>query len=569
LAPVPFSSKLHRLGDTAQYQQFLQQRGYPFQVAQFLANIAEGTGALSGSTQTTQAPAPFFSDKRLKHDAEKVGEMHDGTPIYRFKYNGSNQTQIGLMAQDVEKRHPEAVGQSHGYKTVDYKAATDEAAHKADGGGIVPNWMGGAVREPGHFALGGLAATDLSAILAQQQKSFGPFSQSGLYGGSAGGNPYSGAGGQGAQGYVPAANLHVAKMPTPNAPSASTQPSTASQLYSGLSSLDSIAKDVTGKGLFQRAGEKAGIYDNRPAAPTGGQNQGAAAQPPAQQPDQKPQDLASVPVERAHGGLVPRGHFWGGGPTIPGSGETQTDPGSESGAQGDVLGKVVKEGAQEAPKSLPQQNQPSHSQQQGPNPLGLAASGISAAKGLSSIGSGIGSLASGLGAGAEAAGAAAGAAGAAGGIGSALGSIGTGVMQVLPFLGMIASDERVKHNKREVGKLYDGQPVYSFDFGDGRTQIGLMAQNVERKHPEAVAETHGGLKMVDYHRATENAAHKGHYYEGGLVPPEMREHHAGPDDTNNQSNVAGDGTVGSLTTDPNSCNPCADIRQQTEFLSVA
>jgi soluble lytic murein transglycosylase-like protein len=37
-------------GKTALYNQFLQQQGYPFQIAQFLANIAEGTGALSGST---------------------------------------------------------------------------------------------------------------------------------------------------------------------------------------------------------------------------------------------------------------------------------------------------------------------------------------------------------------------------------------------------------------------------------------------------------------------------------------------------------------------------------------
>jgi len=37
-------------GKTALYNQFLQQQGYPFQIAQFLANIAMGTGALSGST---------------------------------------------------------------------------------------------------------------------------------------------------------------------------------------------------------------------------------------------------------------------------------------------------------------------------------------------------------------------------------------------------------------------------------------------------------------------------------------------------------------------------------------
>jgi len=511
--------------DTAQYQQFLQQRGYPFQVAQFLANIAMGTGALSGNTQTSTSPAPFFSDKRLKHDAERIGEMHDGTPIYRFKYNGSDHTQIGLMAQDVEKRHPEAVGQSHGYKTVDYEKATDKAAHKAHGGGIMPDSMGGAVVNPGHYAIGGLADSDLSAILAQQKQSFGPFGQGGLYGGSQHANPYSTQSG-GQSGYVPAGNLHVPKMLQASSAPAPKQTSTASELYSNLKSLDSIASDVTGKGLFPRAREAVGMGDQPKQTQATNQNQTAPTQAPVQKTSTDPEN----PTGLARGGLVPRVHYLGGGPVIPGSDENQDNPGSESGAQGDVLSKVVKEGAAQAPKSLPQPGQSAPSSPQGPNPLGLAASGISAAKGLGSIGTGVSNLAGGLGAGAEAAGAgaaaagaaeagatAAGAAGAAGGIGSALGSIGTGIAQVLPFLAML-SDERMKHNKRVVGKLYDGQPVYSFDYGDGRTQIGLMAQNVEHKHPEAVAETEGGLKMVDYHRATEHAAHKGHFEHGGLVP---------------------------------------------------
>jgi hypothetical protein len=43
------------------------------------------------------------------------------------------------MAQDVEKSHPEAVGEVGGFKTVDYDAATSDAAgkrHFADGGPV-------------------------------------------------------------------------------------------------------------------------------------------------------------------------------------------------------------------------------------------------------------------------------------------------------------------------------------------------------------------------------------------------------------------------------------------------
>jgi muramidase (phage lysozyme) len=90
--------------DTAQYQQYLQQQGYPFQVAQFLANIAEGTGALSGSTTTTTQPRGFFSNR---------GGFKTGESLHR--------------------------------------------TGKAYGGGLMPNSMGGPVYEPGAFERGGYA----------------------------------------------------------------------------------------------------------------------------------------------------------------------------------------------------------------------------------------------------------------------------------------------------------------------------------------------------------------------------------------------------------------------------
>src|SRR5690242_9010758 len=115
-------------GLTALYNQFLQQQSYPFQTTQFLANIAEGTGALSGSTTSTNQPAPFFSDERLKEDIEPIGKTFDGLNIIKFRYKGQKQPHIGLSAQDVERSHPDAVGLAGGYKTVDYDAATRHAA---------------------------------------------------------------------------------------------------------------------------------------------------------------------------------------------------------------------------------------------------------------------------------------------------------------------------------------------------------------------------------------------------------------------------------------------------------
>jgi len=66
----------------------------------------------------------------------------------------------------------------------------------------------------------------------------------------------------------------------------------------------------------------------------------------------------------------------------------------------------------------------------------------------------------------------------------------------------IFSDIRVKQNISKVGTLDNGLPVYSFQYIDGGPQqIGLMAQDVEHVHPNAVSENAQGIKMVDYSEA--------------------------------------------------------------------
>ena len=139
LAAGQTQQQTEQAGKTALYNQFLQQQSYPFQVAQFLANIAEGTGALSGSTTTTTQPGGFFSDERLKENIHPIGKTHDGQNIYRYNYKGEPETRIGLLAQEVEHKHPEAVGLAGGYKTVDYDKAT---RHSSMGGGVHPHNLG-------------------------------------------------------------------------------------------------------------------------------------------------------------------------------------------------------------------------------------------------------------------------------------------------------------------------------------------------------------------------------------------------------------------------------------------
>jgi hypothetical protein len=92
-----------------------------------------------GATIAAAIPAflAMFSDERLKEDIKLVGKTYDGQHVYSYRMKGDPTTHMGLLAQEVERHHPEAVGLAGGYKTVNYKQATHEAAkrgHFADGG---------------------------------------------------------------------------------------------------------------------------------------------------------------------------------------------------------------------------------------------------------------------------------------------------------------------------------------------------------------------------------------------------------------------------------------------------
>jgi hypothetical protein len=49
------------------------------------------------------------SDIRVKHDISLVRRLDNGLGLYRFSYIGSNDSYVGVMAQEVEKVMPEAV----------------------------------------------------------------------------------------------------------------------------------------------------------------------------------------------------------------------------------------------------------------------------------------------------------------------------------------------------------------------------------------------------------------------------------------------------------------------------
>lgn len=85
-----------------------------------------GLAGLGGAALGGWAKGGFMmpSDRRLKSDIVRVGTLDNGLPVYSFRYLGTPATVIGLMADEVELVHPEAVGEVNGYKHVDYAAAT-------------------------------------------------------------------------------------------------------------------------------------------------------------------------------------------------------------------------------------------------------------------------------------------------------------------------------------------------------------------------------------------------------------------------------------------------------------
>lgn len=167
------NNNLFGMGSTL-WGQGWQNAGMPYQLAQMGAGILGTTyggsgqdtyGTSAGSQSTTATPSTFsvgagllgagltaWSDERLKDDIAPIGETFDGQPIYRYRMKGSPRTEIGMIAQEVEQSHPEAVSDINGFKAVDYDAATRGAIPDgmADGGvaGMTPYGNGNQGKDP-------------------------------------------------------------------------------------------------------------------------------------------------------------------------------------------------------------------------------------------------------------------------------------------------------------------------------------------------------------------------------------------------------------------------------------
>ena len=82
-----------------------------------------GPSTAGSIASTVGGIASIFSDRRLKEDIVKVGEMPDGLGVYRFRYIGGVKRFVGVMADEVARLRPWALGPTlAGFRTVNMGA---------------------------------------------------------------------------------------------------------------------------------------------------------------------------------------------------------------------------------------------------------------------------------------------------------------------------------------------------------------------------------------------------------------------------------------------------------------
>lgn len=118
------------------YSEFLRMQDAPMQRYQQLMGLLTGTPTNKTQTGTETSKtssslfgtivgalatgASAFSDRRLKRDIERVGELIAGVGIYAYRYLWSQERHVGVMADEVQHVYPDAIGTAFGFNTVDY-----------------------------------------------------------------------------------------------------------------------------------------------------------------------------------------------------------------------------------------------------------------------------------------------------------------------------------------------------------------------------------------------------------------------------------------------------------------
>ena len=108
-----------------------------------------------------------LSDRRAKTDAIEVGVLPDGLPLYSYRYLDGRRS-AGVMADEVLRRYPDAVGRVGAYQAVDYAKVIQERDLTASWNQMLDSFRAAATLQPWFIVNGAPGSQLLPSHLAAQ-----------------------------------------------------------------------------------------------------------------------------------------------------------------------------------------------------------------------------------------------------------------------------------------------------------------------------------------------------------------------------------------------------------------
>ena len=124
LSPLSYLSAYGGLLDPSLLSLFIGQQGQGTETTQGTQTTRQSGGLLGDLLSVGSSigsAAIMASDRRLKRDIEPIGHLPSGLGVYSYRYVWDAVKHIGVMADEVARLVPEALGPIvGGYATVDY-----------------------------------------------------------------------------------------------------------------------------------------------------------------------------------------------------------------------------------------------------------------------------------------------------------------------------------------------------------------------------------------------------------------------------------------------------------------
>ena len=92
----------------------------PIEISQDQEDAMQSGAGGARPPPSTPVPGARPSDRRLKKNIEYLETTNFGINLYKFQYIWSDETYVGVIAQEIQDKFPSAVIPSNGYYMVDY-----------------------------------------------------------------------------------------------------------------------------------------------------------------------------------------------------------------------------------------------------------------------------------------------------------------------------------------------------------------------------------------------------------------------------------------------------------------